>query len=209
MNTRNLLRSLSVTGLMMGAAALSFTGCATSDADDGEDVGQSTMTFEEFEARVYQEPETGIYIVNGDTPVETRAKLKEFFEKFIQPGALIVDTSDGVDDRWSDTQKLNLTYCVSTTFGANYSAVVQAMADATAAWEQIAYVRFNHVIGQDSACIAGNTNVLFDVNPTSGQPYLARAFLPNFTRASRNILIDASSFGAIAPYTLAGILRHE
>ena len=57
---------------------------------------------------------------------------------------------------------------------------------------------------------AGNTNVVFDVRPVnSGGQYLARAFFPNDPRSSRNVLIDNTAFGSIAPYTLAGILRHE
>src|SRR3712207_7214202 len=34
--------------------------------------------------------ETGIYIVDGDTPIETREELAEFYEMFVREGALIV-----------------------------------------------------------------------------------------------------------------------
>jgi hypothetical protein len=48
---------------------------------------------------------------------------------------------------------------------------------------------------------------MFDVRPVSGQPYLARAFFPNYPRASRNLLIDTAAFDT--EWTLAHILGHE
>ena len=97
---------------------------------------------------------------------------------------------------------------VSTAFGTHYNTVVQAMAQASAAWAQV-NVRFQHRSDQDGACNATNGNVIFDVRPISGQPYLARAFFPAQARATRNVLIDSTSFGNNAPWTLTGILRHE
>jgi hypothetical protein len=116
---------------------------------------------------------------------------------------------NGVDAKWSNTAKLNLTYCVSSTFGTNYTKVVNAMSQAAGAWENAANIEFIHKSAQDSSCTASNTNVVFDVRPVSGAPYLARAFFPNYSRSQRNILIDSSAFGTISPYTLAGVLRHE
>ena len=88
---------------------------------------ESGTTFEEFEAGVYRETESGKYIVDGDTPIDDRKHLEEFFETKIkkmdratEPGMLIVNTSGGVDTKWSATQKNNLTYCVSTEFGNRY-----------------------------------------------------------------------------------------
>src|SRR5262249_18123038 len=170
---------------------------------------EEKMTFERFLARVYQEPESGLYIVDGDTPIRGIDALQEFYFAYLrsddvgsQPGigrrqsGLIVHQVGGVDASWNETQRLNVTYCVSTAFGGNYNAVVQAMQDATSgAWEQVANVRLPHLAGEDTNCTPNNNNVVFDVRPTSGQPYLARAFFPNYARADRNILIDASAFG--------------
>ncbi|HEU4409682.1 MAG TPA: M57 family metalloprotease [Polyangiaceae bacterium] len=167
------------------------------------------MSFDEFEAQTYREPATGVYIVDGDTPVLNADALRGFFDDHVQQGALIVNQAGGVDDRWDDTQKRNLTYCVSSAFGGNHSAVAQAMVSAAAAWEATANVDFIHLSAQDNACNPSNTSVVFDVSPTSGQPYLARAFFPKYARPFRNILIDSQSFGHIVPYTLTGILRHE
>jgi hypothetical protein len=205
MNASLLYRYLLVA---VAVAAIGCTAESSSPAADGP-IENTLMSFEEFEATVYQEPNTGMYIVNGDTALENREQVKAFFERYVRSGALIVDRSGGVDNRWSDTQKLSLTYCVSTGFGSNYNNVVAAMNMATQAWQGVANIKFVYRSDQDASCHAANANVLFDVSPTSGQPYLARAFFPNYSRANRNILIDSSSFGPIGQYTVAGILRHE
>jgi len=111
--------------------------------------------------------------------------------------------------KWSASQALHLTYCVSTAFGGNYSKVVSAMSSATGAWEASARVNFVHASAQDSNCTGRNSAVVFDVNPVNTTQYLARAFFPNSSRRSRNILIAQDSFGDISPWTLTGILRHE
>jgi hypothetical protein len=206
------LRSVSpaIASLILGLAALPMTGCyGHDDVIDEEIVGDTHMSFEEFEATVYQEPETGIYIVDGDTPIETREELKDFYEQHILKGALVVNLVGGVVDRWRDSQKGYLTYCVSTAFGDRYNAVVNAMWYAGLDWGYATNVRFLHKIEHDNSCDGSNANVLFDVRPTNGKDYLARAFFPSDPRGSRNILIDSASFGNIAPITLTGILRHE
>lgn len=174
-----------------------------------DDVG-TAMTWAEFLTITYQEPESGVFIVDGDIPIGDFKQLREFYEKYVQSGQLIIHRNGSVDAKWSDTQKLNLTYCVSSTFGTRYNAAVQAMADATAAWEAASNVNFVHVSAQDSNCTATNSNVLFDVRPVNvnGQ-YLARAFFPGETRSNRNILIDNSAFTTSGDPSLTGILRHE
>ena len=64
-----------------------------------------------------------MYIVNGDTPIVDDKALYEFWEG-IQQGALIVNRVGGADDKWSDSQKLNLTYCISNNFGWVLGVVV-------------------------------------------------------------------------------------
>ena len=185
-----------------------FAGCVES-SNDHEYVGETASSFQEFEAATFREPETGIYIVDGDTPVDDIKKLEEFYEKYVQPGALIVHQEGGVDATWNATQRKQLTYCVSTTFGNRHSAAVTAMAEATAAWEQVTDVKYTYVNAEDGNCKANNQNVLFDVRPTSGGGYLARAFFPNDSRSSRNVLIDNTAFQSMGNPTLTGILRHE
>ena len=195
--------------LLVSVAALS-SGCIGAPEAADEDVDSTESSFETFEAHSFKEPGSGVYIVNGDTPVTDTKHLREFYQEYVQKGALIVDRSGGADDKWSDAQKLNLTYCVSTTFGNNYNAVVTAMAQATAAWKAATNVNFVYLSAEDTSCTASNSNVLFDVRPinVNGQ-YLARAFFPNTPRSTRNVLIDNTAFTSAAPPTLTGILRHE
>jgi serine protease len=117
----------------------------------------------------------------------------------------------GLDAAWSRQLQGALTYCVGTEFGTRHDAVVQAMEAAAGAWETSAGVNFVHQAAADAACRADNGDVVFDVRPVSGQRYLARAFFPNEPRASRNVLINDSSFELPASdaLQLVGILRHE
>jgi hypothetical protein len=175
------------------------------------------MSWEEFRANVYQEPgEDGVFIVDRDIPLASEAELREFYENYVlghgpdtHAGELAVYYSGGKDVKWSASQAQNLTYCVSTKFGSNYNAVVSAMASATAAWEASAKVNFVHVSAQDGNCTNRNSAVVFDVNPVNTTQYLARAFFPNTSRRSANILIAGDSFGNISPWSLTGVLRHE
>ncbi len=99
------------------------------------------LSFDEFEATVYKEPfENGKYIVNGDTPIIDKEALKEFFSRNIQnsinPSAsmiqgLVVHQVNNQDAKWNDSDKKQLNYCVSTTFGGNYQDVVSKMQSAT------------------------------------------------------------------------------
>ena len=177
----------------------------------GPQIGDNSaeLTFEEFEAMTYLEPWTdGVYIVAGDTPVENIKKLREVYDELYSADALIVHTSGGVDAKWNSTQSLNLTYCVSNNFGSYKSTVVEAMRQATdLGWEQVANVNFIYASSQDGNCTAYNNNVVFDVNPTSNQPYLARAFFPDQSRSSRNVIIDSSAYNSGWP--LANVILHE
>ena len=178
-------------------------------------------TFEEFERSVYREPwQGGKYIVDGDTPIADKKQLQEFFEMRVktQTGRLgpvvqlVVNQEGGQDTVWNSTQKKQLTYCVSTSFGNRHTKMVAEMMAAGGAWEQISDVKYVHVASQDATCEASKPNVLFDVRPVNvNGDYLARAFFPNEPRAGRNVLVDESSFqlDPNGKLTLVGILRHE
>ena len=191
-----------------------YTIMARSERDTA--ASWADKTFEEFEAGVYREPDTGIYIVNGDTPIIDSKHLREFFENKVQKAGipqagLSVMVVGGVDATWAEHEKRGLTYCVSTTFGARHGAVISEMAAATDAWEAVADINFEYVAAQDSSCNATNNQVVFDVRPASSGNYLARAFFPGDPRSQRNVLIDNSSFSLdpTGNLTLEGILRHE
>jgi hypothetical protein len=171
------------------------------------------MSFEEFKASAIQD-EGGVFVVDMDIALENEQALRDYYDFNVAPSfdkkqdALAVYYIGG-DIKWSSTQKLNLTYCVSSSsFGSRYSTVVSAMNSATGSWEATAGVNFIHSSSYDSNCTASQTGVLFDVRQTSTTSYLARAFFPNSSRASRNILISTSAFSP-SRYSLAGILRHE
>lgn len=199
-------------GLMSTAAALAACGGDIGEVTvkEAELADTSAMTWEEFQALVYQEPEAGVFIVDGDTPVVGEEALRRFYAEHVAGDqALAVSTSGGRDVRWSAAAQRDLRYCVSQSgFGARYSTVVSAMQAATRAWEAAADVRFVHVVAEDARCSASNAAVVFDVRPVNaGGSYLARAFFPDQARSTRNVLIDGTAFGG-SP-SLVGILTHE
>jgi len=197
-----------ILGAMVTAAVWQLGGCMV-----GEDAETLSTTqgesFEEFRAQTYRENwEGGHFIVDGDTAIADDKTLYEFWEAQVQ-GGLIVNKVGQQDDRWNDTQKLDLTYCISNNFGANKAAVVAAFKRATdEGWETMANVNFVYVPAQDGSCTTSNNNVLFNVRQVSGQPYLARAFFPANGRASREVLVDTSSFGNTG-WPLANVMGHE
>jgi serine protease len=191
--------------LFMVAAAWQLGGCTEEAPATSTNQAPS---WEEFRAGVYQETfEDGHFIVNGDVAIADEKQLYEFWES-LQQGGLIVNRVGGSDDKWNDTQKLNLTYCISNGFGTNKTRMVNAMATATAKWKSLGNISFTYVPAQDATCTASNTNVTFDVRQVTGQSYLARAFFPSSPRSSRNVLVDTSSFGNVG-WPLENILGHE
>ena len=195
---------------MLAAAAWQLGGCMVGSEDTASTSSTQGPSWEEFRAATYQENwEGGHFIVDGDTPIRDEKQLYEFWES-MQQGGLIINTVGGLDDRWNDTQKLNLTYCVSNNFGSNKAAVVAALKSATDnGWETRANVNFVYASAQDATCTASNTNVVFNVRQVTGQAYLARAFFPANPRASREVLVDTSSFGNTGGWPLDHILGHE
>lgn len=183
-------------------------GCAVDQPELSSTAGNS---FEEFKAQARREPGTNNYVVDWDTVLHGDDELLEFYYRF-QQGGLAIDTAGGVDVKWSATQKKQLTYCVSNSFGTRKQAVIDAMKAASDnGWEKLADVNFTYVPGEDATCTAQNANVLFDVNPITGADYLARSFFPNDARANRNVIIDANAFDPAQTnnISLGNILGHE
>jgi hypothetical protein len=209
----NLRKSQTITpviAMLLAGLAAGAAGCSGEAGGPLEEINEAGMSFEEFEATVYQEPDTGIYIVDGDTPIVDREALIDFYVNYVQDGALIIHKAGKSVAKWTDQQKLNISYCVNKTgFGGSYSAAVSAMTAAAGAWESAANVNFVHLTQYDTACSSGQKNVVFDVQlVNSGGQYLARAFFPNQSRTSRNVYIDVSAVGSSNP-DLTGVLRHE
>jgi len=189
-------------------ASMVLLGCV-----DQPNLGSTAgMSFEEFKARTYREPATGLYVLDWDTPVSGDAALYRIWEA-TQQGALAVYNVNGTDIKWDATGRKNLTYCVSDAFGANKQLVVDAMKTASDnGWEKFADVNFVYVPGQDANCTAANANVLFDVNPVNANgQYLMRSFFPDSPRNERNVLIDNTAFqpGGTGNVPFANIVAHE
>ncbi len=170
------------------------------------------LSREEFMKLVVQDPESGVFLANGDEPYGDLDELNELYESVAygiarQGEGLAVMNVGGRDVKWSAKAARNLTYCVSTRFGSLHDTVVRAMASATAAWEAAANVDFIHVPAEDARCTKSNAAVVFDVSPVQTSLYFARSFSPNFGRSTRNVLIDDSAFGSRP--TLTAVLRHE
>ena len=69
---------------------------------------------------------------------------------------------------------------MSTKFGNDYAAVVNAMNGGDGPWEGAANVDFTYVASQDASCNTRNNSVVFSVEPTKTQQYIARAFFPSY-----------------------------
>ncbi|MCP3143180.1 M57 family metalloprotease [Pyxidicoccus xibeiensis] len=209
------MRNLRSIALLAGVSLL-CSSCGSPEAELPSEGAREGLSFEEFKATAHDEPDSDVFVVNGDIPVEGVDGLREYYDTFVNPelgtreDALAVYCLNGQRIKWSATAARNLTYCISTaSFGSRYSTVVSAMASAAATWETVANVNFIHLSQYDGSCTASQAGVVFDVRQTTTTSYLARAFFPNSSRSGRNILISTSLFGSTGPYTLAGVLRHE
>lgn len=211
------MRNVCFVGLCFGVSVV-LSACGSVELESGGAPSSTPdASFEEFKARAYKEPDSNVHVVPPDLAFEGDAALRAYHDRYVrQDGlgtredALAVGCPNGVLVMWNSTEVRDLRYCVSTAFGSRHAAVVAAMNGAAADWEAIAGVNFIHESSFDGACSASQTGVVFDIRPVnSSGSYLARAFLPNASRASRNLLIDNTAFGTIAPLTLRGLLRHE
>jgi MYXO-CTERM domain-containing protein len=195
--------------LLAGCLAWGVLAGCVEEPNYGSTAG---MTFEEFKARTYREPGSGLYVLDWDTPVSGDAALYEVWEATVQ-GTLAVLNINGQDIVWSASQRKNLTYCVSDAFGSKKSTVIAALAAASdSGWEMMADVNYIYVPAQDANCNASNNNVMFDVNPVnSSGEYLARSFFPNSPRNERNVLIDNAALlpGGTGAAPLSNVLAHE
>src|SRR5688572_28769978 len=123
-------------------AAWQLGGCVVGEEAPPTATTKTVPSWEEFRATVYQETyEGGHFIVNGDIAIKDEKQLYEFWAS-LETGALIVNRVGGADDRWNDTAKLNLTYCISDSFGGNKAKMVAAMNTATTKWESLGNVNF-------------------------------------------------------------------
>lgn len=173
---------------------------------------QDVPSFEEFKSSTVRDLD-GQYIVNGDEALKNQRALRQYYERMTaepQREGLIVNTVYGSDDIWSQSQVANLTYCVSDSFGSQKSAVVSAMQQGSALWENASSgIDFRHVSSADSNCRTSNSSVVFSVEPTSTTSYIARAFFPSTSKSGRNVLVNANSLQNSGSWTPGNIMGHE
>ena len=203
---------MKATAIGLALATLTLIGCAS---------GDTTPSYEEFRAETRRTFEGKEYfVVSGDIGV-TEDQLRALYAKNFGDGIAtiaqdsIVDRIGGRDDKWTASQALNLTYCVTDDFGSLKARVVSEMAQATAAWEAVARVNFTYVPAQDSNCIGSNANILFAVRPyTDGG---ACSFFPSGSACvSWTLVIDIADLDT-NPFYLqetpnvktVGVFRHE
>ena len=204
---------------LLGSAA---TVLACGGGVDPE-AASAPLTFEQFEAKAFKEPDTGVYVFNGDETADSREDLREHYLRYLETHRavlagqhglgkrdqpLIVNRVRGQDDVWSSAQAQNLSYCInqSSFSPSEYGALVTAMNAAAGAWEGAARVNFVHNNSADASC-RKNSPVVFTVRRVCVGQYLARAFFPSSRQ--KEILVDCTAFGNIKPWSLTGVLTHE
>ena len=193
---------------LAGTGLLAVTAAATGHAVDSD-----APTYREFKADTFQDTD-GQYIVNGDVPVAQAGALKSFYDGLVAPqtptDGLIINTVYGSDDTWSGGQAANLTYCVSTKFGADHTAIKNAMASGAGQWESASSkINFVHDASQDGSCTVRNKKVVFSIEPTRTTQYIARAFFPSSSKSQRNVLVNARSLHSSGSWTPSNIMAHE
>jgi hypothetical protein len=192
----------------IGALAVCVAGLAISAT------GAEAPSYREFKASTFRDTDRQ-YIVNGDEVASTDGDLRQFYKRMMGPkktaeDGLIVNRVSGRDDKWTASQALNLTYCVTTKFGSNYAAVVNAMNQGAGLWEgATTKVNFIHVSSADTNCTTRNNAVLFSVEPTGTQQYIARAFFPSSSDRNRNVLVNAVSLQNSGNWEPGDIMGHE
>jgi hypothetical protein len=208
---RTLLRAATA---VAAAAALALSLAPSATAVPAQD---RVPTFGEFQASTFRDV-AGQYVVNGDETIGSTKMLRDYYDEMIAsyqagdgPSAeLIINRIYGVDDKWSATTARNLTYCVSNNFGTQKANIVNAMANGAYQWEAASSgVNFTYVPSADSNCRTTNNAVLFSVEPTYTNQYIARAFFPSSSDSQRNVLVNAASLMNSGSWSPGNIMAHE
>lgn len=117
--------------------------------------------------------------------------------------------SNGVRKIWSESQRKNLTYCVSNNFLDKKAKVKTALETASMDWEEASLGEVDFIYSEEGdTCSNSNTDVLFNVRLGT----YTDSFFPGDARLDREITISTADvnrddFSSIP--RLSGILRHE
>jgi serralysin len=163
-------------------------------------------TFDEFRASL--RTLDGDYIVEGDLLLRGEEELRSYYDGYVNPARIEAVSRpltnyqwNGADDTYSHGTQKRLTYCVSNSF-SNKTAVVTALGNAAANWENVIDVDFTYVGAQDASCTYTNNNVWFNVIPSGGNDAWAYAFAPHFSRGGRELRLGTQA--ALTP-----LMTHE
>ena len=186
----------------------------------------SSPTWDEFKAAATKEFDGHlIYVIHGDTAVsleELRAEYERVGADWhgknqdsegvgVSSQASTVNRVNGKDDLWTAVQAANLTYCVSSEFGAKHSRAVSELSQATLDLEAWGNFNFHYVAAQDGNCNNANAAITFAVRPWNDGG--ACAFFPSGGGCvPRTVVIDFDDLDTNPGYgavTSVGVFRHE
>lgn len=180
-------------GLSAGVVAPAVAHSAPSEEAAPALDAMQKPSWEEFESETHVDSD-GQYIVDGDIPIADEKELREFYEAMPWDSheSHIADLLANKNDRgrpklWSKEHVGNLTYCVSDKFGDLKETIVDATASGAANWEDASpAIDFRYLPGEDADCDTDNSNVMFSIEPTKSENYVARAFLPGASKSAKH-----------------------
>ena len=178
--------------------------------------------FKKHKLKIVIEGQT-FYVVEGDLLLDEQQLLVYAFQRAEieaaadtnklaeeRKGLVGIADDNGHIVRWK--KGLTLTYAVlKNTFGIDqYKTVVDAMHIATAGWEAVCDVKFQHLEHWDEGGASQPQIPLFAVQQAPiNNNLIALAFFPNEAVSRRKIYIYPTFFSPNLGYAKEGVLRHE
>lgn len=192
---------------LVGLASLLLSGCIASNASDQADLDDYLA-----EARLHTP--SGGYLVESDMVFATLDDVRAHYWTHVAQDLHNRTGSVGAakaslivlgDSPWPIEARRDLSYCVGTEFGDRYDEVVDAMAEATMAWNRAALINFHHLPSEDSDDCGSRVTLSVHHDPSSNPSYHASASV-----GGGKINISDLGFSPVSSnWSLAGIMKHE
>ena len=145
------------------------------------------------------------------------AELERQYDKAV----IMTNASTGADLKFDGVDALNITYCVSDTFGVNQAQAIDDMDQATRAWEAVTNVDFEYVPSENDNCAPTTPGIVLAMlpDPTLNGGYGTPSFLPasavsgygNYQPGT--LIMDYPNFpwgiNNMPNLTTVGVVRHE
>ncbi len=111
---------------------------------------------------------------------------------FVEPRhELVASTlSQNEDNIWNDTDRFNLTFCVSDKFGKYKPQIIDAANSAAEKWMEHANVRFIYIGDEDANCVKTQKTIFSITRSVKRLPFSMKAFFPNAERKNRHIRVN-------------------